>query len=75
MSRKAAQIAVANERNGETVYVASLLVVIFGCHPQRNAQNLKGNGHFCFHLDSLKVLGLPTLRAFGHVELHGLPFL
>jgi hypothetical protein len=36
---------------------------------------LSNNGHFCCHLDSLNVLGLPALRAFGHVELHGLPFL
>ena len=35
---------------------------------------LSNNGHSC-HLDSLNVLGLPALRAFGHVELHGLPFL
>ncbi len=27
------------------------------------------------HLNSLNVLGLPALWAFGHVELHGLPFL
>ena len=27
------------------------------------------------HLDSLNVLGLPTLGAFGHAELPGLPFL
>jgi hypothetical protein len=26
-------------------------------------------------LDSLNVLSLPALRAFGHVELHDLPFL
>src|SRR5712692_7475488 len=26
-------------------------------------------------LDSLNVLSLPALRAFGHLELHGLPFL
>ena len=26
-------------------------------------------------LDSLDVLSLPALRAFGHVELHGLAFL
>jgi hypothetical protein len=26
-------------------------------------------------LDSLNVLSLPALRAFGHFELHGLPFL
>jgi hypothetical protein len=26
-------------------------------------------------LDSLDVLSLPALRAFGHIELHGLPFL
>src|SRR5229473_2248915 len=26
-------------------------------------------------LDCLNVLGLPALWAFGHVELHGLPFL
>jgi hypothetical protein len=36
---------------------------------------LSNNGHFCLHLDSLNVLGLPALWAFGHVELHGLPFL
>ena len=35
---------------------------------------LSDNGHSC-HLDSLNVLGLPALWAFGHVELHGLPFL
>ena len=29
----------------------------------------------CHFLDSLNVLGLPALWAFGHVELHGLPFL
>jgi hypothetical protein len=27
------------------------------------------------HLHSLNVLSLPALRAFGHVELHDLPFL
>src|ERR1700730_6950430 len=27
------------------------------------------------HLDRLNVLGLPALLAFGHVELHLLPFL
>src|SRR6202521_1639933 len=27
------------------------------------------------HLDRLNVLSLPALRAFGHVELHRLPFL
>jgi hypothetical protein len=26
-------------------------------------------------LDSLNVLSLPAIRAFGHLELHGLPFL
>src|SRR5580704_15309555 len=36
---------------------------------------LSNHGHFCCHLDSLNVLGLPTLGAFGHVELHRLPFL
>jgi hypothetical protein len=30
---------------------------------------------FVCRLDSLNVLSLPALRAFGHVELHGLPFL
>jgi len=30
---------------------------------------------FVCRLDSLNVLGLPALWAFGHVELHGLPFL
>jgi hypothetical protein len=36
---------------------------------------LSNNGYFCCHSDSLNVLGLPALRAFNHVELHGLPFL
>ena len=36
---------------------------------------LSNNGHFYCHLDSLNVFGLPALWAFGHVELHGLPFL
>ena len=36
---------------------------------------LSNHGHFCCHLDSLNVLGLPALWAFGHLELHGLPFL
>jgi hypothetical protein len=36
---------------------------------------LSDNGHFFVRLDGLNVLGLPALRAFGHVELHGLPFL
>src|ERR1700687_1590995 len=36
---------------------------------------LSNNGHFCCHLDSLNVLSLPALWAFGHVELYGLPFL
>ena len=35
---------------------------------------LSNNGHFCY-LDSLNVLGLPALGAFGHVELHRLAFL
>jgi hypothetical protein len=30
---------------------------------------------FGFRLDSLNVLSLPALRAFGHLELHSLPFL
>jgi hypothetical protein len=36
---------------------------------------LPGNGHSGRPLDSLNVLCLPTLRTFGHVELHGLSFL
>jgi len=36
---------------------------------------LSDNGHSCWHSDSLNVLSLPALRAFGHVELHCLPFL
>ena len=36
---------------------------------------LIGQRAFCYHLDSLNVLDLPALGAFGHVELHGLPFL
>jgi len=36
---------------------------------------LIGQRAFCYHLDSLNVLGLPALGAFGHLELHGLPFL
>ncbi len=30
---------------------------------------------FVCRLDSLNILSLPALRAFGHLELHGLPFL
>ena len=30
---------------------------------------------FGCRLDGLNVLSLPALRAFGHLELHGLPFL
>src|SRR5439155_1426675 len=36
---------------------------------------LSDNGHSCCHLDSLNVLGLPALRALGHLELHLLTFL
>ena len=36
---------------------------------------LSNNGHFVVSLDSLNVLGLPALGAFGDVELHGLAFL
>jgi hypothetical protein len=37
---------------------------------------LSDNGHSWLPLlDSLNVLGLPAFRAFGHIELHGLPFL
>jgi hypothetical protein len=36
---------------------------------------LSDNGHLCLPLDSLNVLSLPALWAFGHVELHSLPFL
>src|SRR5260370_1412658 len=36
---------------------------------------LSNNGHVVCRLNSLNVLSLPTLWAFGHVELHGLPFL
>jgi len=32
-------------------------------------------GTLNYDLDSLNVLSLPALRAFGHVELHSLPFL
>src|ERR1700737_3091500 len=32
-------------------------------------------GIFSCNLDSLNVLSLPALWAFGYVELHGLPFL
>ena len=32
-------------------------------------------GIFDYDLDGLNVLGLPALRAFGHFELHSLPFL
>src|SRR5207253_41959 len=35
---------------------------------------LSDNGHSC-HLDGLNVLGLPALRALGHLELHLLTFL
>jgi hypothetical protein len=36
---------------------------------------LSDNGHSCLPLDSLNVLSLPALWAFGDVELHGLAFL
>jgi len=37
---------------------------------------LSDNGHSWFATsDSLNVLGLPALGAFGHVELYRLPFL
>jgi hypothetical protein len=37
---------------------------------------LSDHGHpFGCNLDSLNVFRLPALRAFGHVELHGLPLL
>src|SRR2546427_1901477 len=36
---------------------------------------LSDNGHSCCHLDGLNVLGLPALRALGHLELHLLTFL
>src|ERR1700682_4895227 len=37
---------------------------------------LSDNGHsLVATLDRLNVLSLPALRAFGHVELHRLPFL
>src|SRR5438445_13792111 len=36
---------------------------------------LPDNAHASCHLDGLNVLGLPALRALGHLELHLLTFL
>src|SRR6266849_8482133 len=36
---------------------------------------LSDDGHGCLCLYRLNVLSLPAFRAFGHVELHSLPFL
>src|SRR6266849_3732189 len=42
---------------------------------QRCPKSFRITGMFVCGLDSLNVLSLPALWAFGHVELHGLPFL